>query len=164
MATGSAMRNCGGVLLCVCALTVQLYAAAAADRNSADTEAKTLAAENEAFGRVCGACHSTTLINEFRSEADWRETVDVMIQTGAKGSGADFDRVMRYLARNWTKIEINRAAESQIADALGVSTELATVVVRYRATHGPFANLADLKKVPGVAKVDLESRRDRIVF
>ena len=158
------MRICGGVLLCVCALTLQPCAAAAADRNSAEAEAKTLAAEKEAFGRVCGVCHSTTLINEYRSEPDWRETVDVMIQTGAKGSAEDFGHVMRYLARNWTKIEINSAADGQIADALGVSPELGASVVRYRATHGPFANLADLKKVPGMAKIHLESRRDRIVF
>ncbi len=164
MAAGSVTRICGGVLLCICVLTVQPRTTGAADRNSAETDAKTLAAEKDAFDRVCGACHSTTMIDELRSEPEWRETVDVMIQTGAKGSAEDFERVMRYLARNWTKIEINKAAAGQIADALGVSSELATAVVSYRSEHGSFANLADLQRVPGMTKVDLDTRKERIVF
>jgi competence ComEA-like helix-hairpin-helix protein len=164
MPTGSAVRICSGVLLCVCALVMQPRTVDAADQNSAATGAKTLEAEKEAFGRVCGACHSTILIDELRSEPDWRETVGKMVQIGAKGTEEDFDHVMRYLARNWTKIEINSATAGQIADALGMKLELGAAVVKYRAEHGPFAGFADLKKVPGIAQADIESRKDRIVF
>jgi len=55
--------------------------------------------DKEAFERVCGACHTTAMIDGYRSEPDWRQTVDNMIETGAKGSKEDFERVMRYLAR-----------------------------------------------------------------
>jgi competence ComEA-like helix-hairpin-helix protein len=127
-------------------------------------EAKAIAAEKEAFDRVCGACHSTNMINSFRSEPDWRETVDNMIQTGAKGSDEDFDNVMRYLARNWTQIDINSASAGEIAAALGVKAELGAAVVKYRANHEPFETVSDLKKVPGMAQVDVENRKDRIVF
>jgi DNA uptake protein ComE-like DNA-binding protein len=42
--------------------------------------------------------------------------------------------------------------------------ELGAAVVKYRAEPGAFAGLADLKKVPGIAQADIESRKDRIVF
>jgi DNA uptake protein ComE-like DNA-binding protein len=36
--------------------------------------------------------------------------------------------------------------------------------VKYRVEHGPFARLADLKRVPGMAQTDIEGRKDLIVF
>ena len=126
--------------------------------------AKVLAAEKEAFDRVCGACHSTTMADSFRSQEDWQETVGNMIQAGAKGSDEDFNNVLHYLARNWTKVDINTAAAGQIAAALNVKEELGAAIVKYRAGHGPFAALEDLKKVPGLAQIDIESRKDRILF
>src|SRR5262245_52851001 len=66
-------------------------------------------ADKAAFEAVCGMCHSTTIVNEFRSEPDWSETVDEMVKNGANGTEEQMERVMRYLLYNWTKINVNKA-------------------------------------------------------
>lgn len=47
-------------------------------------------------------------------------------------------------------LDLNRA-DAQSIDALpGVSTKLAEAIVRFREVHGPFADLEDVRQVPGM--------------
>src|SRR5437870_4531048 len=59
-------------------------------------------AEKAAFEGVCGTCHPSSMVDSLRSESEWRETVEVMVKAGAKGTDDQFDRLMRFLLRNWT--------------------------------------------------------------
>jgi competence ComEA-like helix-hairpin-helix protein len=143
--------------------TALLLVVAAQAQKPEASPSKAPAANKEAFERVCGACHPTAMISGYRSEPDWRETVDKMIETGAKGSDEDLDRVIRYLARNWTRIDLNTASASQIAAVCGIKDADAEAVVKYRTEHGPFTAVADLKKVRGFEQIKLEEYKDKLV-
>src|ERR1019366_7159243 len=82
-------------------------------------------ADKAAFDKICGACHSTSMIDSFRSEPDWRETVDHMVELGAKGTADQFESVLRFLLRTWTKVNVNTAAAKEIAPVFHVSNTLA---------------------------------------
>jgi competence ComEA-like helix-hairpin-helix protein len=121
------------------------------------------AADKEAFQRVCGECHSTAIIDGYRSMPDWRQTVDEMIEIGARGTPKDMERLMRYLVRNWTRIDLNAATAEQIAAVLGVKEDLARAVAKYRTEHGNFTAIGELKKVPGFEKIMPEEYKDKLV-
>jgi competence protein ComEA len=71
---------------------------------------------------------------------------------------------MRYLVRNLSKVNVNTATAAQIAPVLDLSEASARALVDYRAEHGPFKTLDDMKKAPGVNPGKLDSRKNRIVF
>jgi len=122
------------------------------------------AGDKAAFQKVCGACHSTTMIADLKTEEEWADTVANMSSVGAKGTEEEFSRVMRYLARNFTKVNVNTASAEQIAPVLVIAVNAAQAVVDYRAAHGEFKTLADLKKVPGLSASALDARQERIAF
>jgi competence ComEA-like helix-hairpin-helix protein len=121
-------------------------------------------ADKAAFQKVCGACHAITMVSDLKTEEEWVETVDHMASIGAKGTEQEFDGVLRHLARNFTKVNVNTATAAQIAPVLGLSAAAAQAVVDYRAVHGSFSTLADLRKVPGIDQAGLDARKDRIAF
>ena len=59
--------------------------------------------------------------------------------------------------------DIGMAAEV-LALALDISEATALAVVKYRAEHGKFKSLPDLKKVPGINAEKLDARKDRVAF
>jgi competence protein ComEA len=87
-----------------------------------------------------------------------------MASRGAKGPEEEFDGVLRHLARNFTKVNVNTAIAAQIGPVLGCSLAVAQAVVDYRAVHGNFSTLADLRKVPGIDQAALDARKDHIAF
>ena len=121
-------------------------------------------ADKEVFETICGMCHQTTIVNEFRSEPDWSGTVDQMVKYGAKGTDEELERVMRFLLYNWTRININNAPAPQIAAVLAVSDAIAQAIVKRRGENGGFKTLDELKRIPGVDAAKLDGRKDRIVF
>ena len=123
----------------------------------------TSAADKAAFQRVCGECHTTSMIDGYRSMPDWRQTVDNMMEIGARGTPEDMVRVMRYLARSWTRIDLNAATAEQMVAVLGIKEDLAKAVVTYRTEHSHFAAIGELKKVPGFEKIKPEEYKDKLV-
>jgi len=120
--------------------------------------------DQAAFNAVCGACHAASSVSGLRTEAEWRETVEHMISMGAHGTDEQFNAVMRVLSRTLTKVNVNTASAAEIAPVLDVSEAQAEGFVKYRAEHGPFKTLDDLKKAPGVDASKAEARKDRLVF
>jgi len=59
---------------------------------------------------------------------------------------------------------VNTAPAAQLPLVLGISDAMAQAVVKYRAEHGKFRTLADLKKVPGIDSAKLDARKDRVAF
>jgi competence protein ComEA len=122
------------------------------------------AADKKAFETVCGACHTVSLVTGLRSEEEWTETIQKMVNLGAKGSDEQFDRVMWFLLSTLTKVDVNTATASQIAPVLDISDATAEAVIKRRTEIGKFKALDDLKKIPGVDSAKLEARKDRIGF
>ena len=116
------------------------------------------------FESVCGACHPAGMVDDIRSEQEWKETVDQMIASGAKADERQLESVMRYLLRTHTKININTATASEIAPVLAVTESTARAIVARRKEIGAFKTIEELAKVPGVDGAQLQTRKDRIVF
>jgi competence protein ComEA len=121
-------------------------------------------ADKAAFDEVCSKCHPSNMVTDFRSEPEWKETVEHMVAIGATGTEEQFSRIMRYLLRNLTKVNVNTATAVQIAPVLDLNQAAAQALVDYRTEHGLFKTFEELKKVPKLNASKLESRKDRIVF
>jgi competence protein ComEA len=122
------------------------------------------AADKTDFETVCGACHTTGMVSDMRSEAEWKQTVEHMVSIGANGTDEQFEAVMRVLLRTLTKVNVNTATAAQLPLVLDISDDAAQAVVKYRAKNGDFKTLDDLKKVPGIDAAKLDARKDRVVF
>ncbi len=122
------------------------------------------ASDKAAFEKVCGACHATTMIHDLKTQDEWIDTVNNMSSIGAKGTDAQFDAVLRYLARNFTKVNINTAPASQIAPVLDIDEATAQSIVDYRLSHGSFTAVEELEKLPGLDAAKIEARKERIAF
>jgi len=126
--------------------------------------ARTEAADKADFEAVCGACHTSSMVSDIRTEPEWKDTVELMVSLGADGTGQQMEAVMRVLLRTSTKVNVNTATAAQLPLVLGISEATAQAVVTYRAEHGKFKSLGDLKKVPGINAAKLDTRKDRVAF
>jgi competence protein ComEA len=121
-------------------------------------------ADRETFETVCGACHPSGMVSDFRSEPEWRDVVAEMVKNGAKGTEEQLTAVVRYLLENWTKVNVNTASAAEIAPVLGVNESTAQAIVKRRTEKGGFRNIDELKQLPGVDAARMEERKERIVF
>ena len=128
-----------------------LFAAAAVVQSGAD---------KATFERVCGSCHSVTLISDVKSLPEWEETVDSMIERGAKASTAERAAVLRWLAHNYSRTNINQAPAEELIEVLDIEPANADNIIAHRPYHS-FPELINLN--PACAK-QLEHQKDRIVF
>lgn len=60
------------------------------------------------------------------------------------------------------KVNINTASLAELDSLPGIGPALAQRIIDYRANHGPFTTLEDLKKVTGIGDSKFERLKDRI--
>jgi competence ComEA-like helix-hairpin-helix protein len=117
-----------------------------------------------AVQEVCGRCHTTSVfLNKPRSWERWNDVFADMVKRGARGTDDQLARVTAYFVDNLTLVNVNTSPADELALVLGVRDDVAQAIVA-RRQHQPFANLADLRAVPGVDAAKLEERKDRILF
>jgi len=115
--------------------------------------------------KLCSNCHGTAILfGPKRTREAWRKTVDQMAALGVEGADEEFDAVVDYLARNFGKINVNRASAVELRDVLGISLQEAEAIARCREVHGEFKDFEGLKKVPGMDPRKVAERRDRVLF
>jgi competence protein ComEA len=120
--------------------------------------------------KVCSGCHELERSAAMKQDRDgWKATVDKMVALGAKGSEAEINATIDYLARTFPaeelpKLNVNRATQIELESRLSLRRSEAAAVVQYREKNGPFQTIADLKKVPGVDAAKIEAKKDRITF
>ena len=80
--------------------------------------------------------------------------------------GSDIDAIVAYLAKNFpvVKINVNKASAKDLEAGLELTTKESEAIIRYREAKGNFKTLDDLKKVPGLDAVKIESKKDRLDF
>jgi len=156
-------KICASALV-LCAGAVVLSTGGAFGQKSETGTVREDKADKAAFEAVCGKCHPPSMVDSLKSESEWRETIELMVKIGAEGSDEQFDRLVRFLLRNWTKVNVNTATAAEIAPVLDVSNETAEAIVKRRDTNGGFRTIEELKKVRGVDAAKIEGRKDRIVF
>jgi competence protein ComEA len=112
-------------------------------------------------------CHSPdAVLGKQGTKQWWKSKVTEMLQESTDIPATDIDSIVAYLAKNFpiVKININEAAAKDLETGLELTSKVSEAIVQYRATHGNFKTLDDLKKVPGLDAVKIESKKDRLVF
>src|SRR5437868_14723888 len=57
------------------------------------------------FARMCSDCHdSDRVVSQRRSRTEWEEVINKMLEKGATGTEAEFNKVFEYLQRNYGKV------------------------------------------------------------
>lgn len=114
---------------------------------------------------VCGACHEVdTAIGTRRTSADWQLMIDAMINRGAMATEPEFKEIFDYLSKYFGLVNVNKAAATEIAAVLELPIAAADAIVRYRAEHGEFTTVDEVKRVPEVDVQALEERKQRVAF
>jgi competence ComEA-like helix-hairpin-helix protein len=144
------------VVLAILSGAVARAAAGAADPDPAD---------RKALLAVCGKCHKVSLFDKsLRSEPDWMDTLQTMVDRGAVGTDEQFARIVNYLLRSLTIVNVNSATAQQLVPVLAVSAQTAEAIVARRIQLGKFAGLEEIKRIPGVDSASIEARKARIAF
>jgi hypothetical protein len=128
----------------------------------AATEATT---PQSAAVKICSACHGMEMVTDTPRDYDaWHDTVQKMIDRGARGTPDEFDLVMDFLFQNVTPIDVNHADRDTLMAILHTTQPVADAIIARRAAH-PFKDLAELEgAVPGLDKAVLEGKKRMIFF
>jgi len=118
----------------------------------------------QAVEMVCGRCHTTAVfLDKPRSWERWNDVFSDMTQRGANGTDEQLARVTTYFLENLTFVNVNKSPADEIAGVLGVGDDVAEAIITRRQRQ-PFANIAELRALPGVDAGRLELRKSRILF
>ena len=112
-------------------------------------------------------CHSPdAVIGQQGTRQWWQSKVTEMLQEVTDIPQSDVDTIVSYLATNFPvfKINVNKAAAKDLETGLELTPKESETIVQYREAHGNFKTLDDLKKVPGLDAVKIESKKDRLEF
>lgn len=114
---------------------------------------------------VCGSkCHRVDLFaSASKGYSEWHETVQKMVDLGARATDEQLADIMDYLYQTQTLIDVNKAEPEDLAIILGVSDERARMIV-FRRARKKFTSLADLQSVGGLDLVRLKKKAALLVF
>jgi competence protein ComEA len=143
--------------LFVPALFAAAWAVGASQTSDHAREARSLKA-------VCARCHNLQIVMDTPKSYDaWHDTVQKMVDLGAKGTDGQYDDIMDYLHRTITTIDVNSADPGELEIVLNASETVAQAIVARRRTKR-FTGLADLKSISGVDKSIVDSKARLIFF
>ena len=116
--------------------------------------------------QICGSCHETYFIFSHgrTTKQNWYSLVDDMTSRGTAATEEQVQTVKDYLVKYFGQVNVNKAPSAEIASVLEITPSQADAIVAYKTDHGAFKNLSDLKKVPGLESVDLDSKKNSIVY
>ncbi len=121
--------------------------------------------------KICLQCHQAEqLLNQRRTESDWKQTVARMAQKGVSAPAEQFDAIAAYMAKNFgrkedtTKLNMNKATAEQIVAVIGLTPDEAKALVTYREKHGDYREWGEMLVVYGVDGRKLEAAKDRMTF
>ncbi len=120
--------------------------------------------------RICKQCHELARSISPRLDRDgWNQNLTKMAAFGMKATEREYGLVLSYLVKNYPaedvpKVNVNTATAIQLESGLSLKRSQAAAVLAYRAQHGSFKSLEDLKKVPGLDGDKIDAKKDRIAF
>jgi competence protein ComEA len=120
--------------------------------------------------KLCSDCHELARSLSLRQDRDgWKTTVNKMIGLGAQGTEREFAAVIEYLSAHYAaealpRLNVNKAKAIDFETRLSLKRSQAAAVIDYRAKHGDFKSIEDLKRVPGVDTVKIEEKKDILEF
>ncbi len=120
--------------------------------------------------KMCKQCHELARSVSLRQDRDgWDQTMTKMAAFGMKASDPDYALVRDYLAKYFPaedipRINVNKASAIELESGLSLKRSQAAAVIAWRAEHGSFKSIEDLKKVPLIDAGKIEAKKDRITF
>ena len=109
-----------------------------------------------AIAEVCTRCHAASqFLTTPRSGNRWQQVYDEMSALGAIGTDDQLDRVVAYIQKNLTVINVNTSPEDELGPTLQVNDSVVAEVVA-RRTKRHFVGIDDLSKIPGIDRSILE--------
>ena len=121
----------------------------------------------DVFLAVCSSCHAPDhVIGKSWTKPQWTAKVLEMLQEEPDVVQSDRDKIVEYLSKNFpaAKVNVNRASAKELASSLDLSSKDAEAIIGYREKAGSFKTLEDLKKVPGVDPMKVETLKERLEF
>ena len=150
----------------ICLMLFALACAPAADEKEAARLPE--GPGKEVVGKLCLSCHDSGNFRKARySSEEWSDSVADMVERGAKGTPAEIDAVVAYLAKNFgtgAPVRINTAPFAEIKVVLGFTVAEVRALLEYREKNGDLKSFEDLLKVPGIDPSKAERQRARIIF
>jgi len=114
---------------------------------------------------TCGSCHGLNRIDTSKNRAEWKDTVDRMIYSGADVKPEEVNGLVGYLVRFYGEsVEVNKFTAKQLEEELDLSKDEAEAIVKARTDNGNFKEFTDLQKVKGLDLKKLEPVKDRFRF
>jgi len=120
--------------------------------------------------KLCSDCHELERSISLRQDRDgWKATINKMISLGAQGTEEELSAALDYLSRNYPAqalppLNVNTAKAIDFETRLSLRRSEAAAVIEYRAKHGSFTSIDDLKKVPGVDPEKIGRKKDVLAF
>jgi hypothetical protein len=118
-------------------------------------------ADAMAIGTVCTACHSASqFLTAPRPYLRWEQTMQDMLDRGAVASDGQLDRILAYLVRNLTIVNVNTSPPDQLAMTLQISGSVAEEIVAKRTARS-FGRAEELESLQGVDQKVIEKLKAR---
>jgi type II secretory pathway component PulK len=126
---------------------------------AAITQASTLDRDPQDFQAVtavCTVCHAASqFLTTPRSSSRWQQVYDEMSGFGAIGTDDQLDRVVAYIQKNLTVINVNTSPADDLGPTLQVNDDVVSAVMARRPKH-PFIGIDDLSNISGIDRSILE--------
>ncbi|PWT99329.1 MAG: hypothetical protein C5B51_27415 [Terriglobia bacterium] len=120
--------------------------------------------------KLCSGCHELARSVSMRQNRDaWKATINKMVGLGAKGTEQEFSVTLDYLSAHYPAqalppLNVNTAKAIDFETRLSLRRSEAAAVIEYRARHGSFQSVEDLKRVPGIDGEKIEAKKSVLVF
>jgi mono/diheme cytochrome c family protein len=151
-----------------CSLSLSLDVASGAQfavaRRASARQANGSKNGEELFLNRCGTCHGTErALVAPRTKKGWEGVLAEMANIGASLEDAEREAILAFLTERHGLVNVNAANAEELV-ALGLSKKDADSIGAYRTEHGPFADFAALRRVPGLDVDRLTAVQERVAF
>ena len=146
------------ILAIVCSLNLSIDVAIGSQQASNSQKGE------EVFLNRCGTCHGTDrALVAPRTRKGWEAVTAEMVNNGMQLEAGELEPMLAFLTEQHGLVNVN-AANAEDLVAFGLSKKDGDTIVSYRADHGPFADFAALRSVPGLDVDRLNAVRERVAF
>ena len=159
MTTGPAMKSVMLVTFAVaCSLSLSVDVANGSQQATGSSKGE------DVFLNRCGTCHGTErALVAPRTKKGWESVLAEMVNVGAQLETGDQEAILAFLTERHGLVNVNAANAAELV-GLGLSEKDADSIVSYRTAHGPFADFAALRAVPGLDVDRLNAVQERVAF
>ncbi|HTB15838.1 MAG TPA: c-type cytochrome [Bryobacteraceae bacterium] len=92
-------------------MLTRLLAAVSFTAATVSAQQPDMAASKATFDKVCGTCHTPeSALSTPRTKAQWEESIDKMVQLGAKGTDDEFAAILNFLVSQYGRDAVTDAA------------------------------------------------------